>query len=338
MPYIAPSTKHARLWVDAVSKSLKIEKSDAATMYARLCDFKSWDQLVQAIGRGKPFYCDVLVDEFGMNTRFAEYIIEMASPSSGKKPSRFSLDTGGMHTPDEDDKPSIGKLFQEMGLDSEEGMDKAAEEFFRRTMGDSLPEDFSFENFTGRMRISKPIDPGAWWDLLMTIGWDLIEDSFRPEYVYGEESFVAVHDDEEIPVFVTSLVRVPFDDDDEMANEVMAVVEEHADYELESDKILLFWGQPTIKEINGKPYGHYGMYYVDGQWHEFLLNKDTTITEVFNQHLIMESVESPHVSLSDEGYGLAAAMAKVLNGIEPDADVPMSTLGSPSGWKSLLPS
>lgn len=354
MPYIAPSTKQARLWVEAVSKSLKIEKGDAAAMYARLCDFNSWDQLVQAIGRGQPsqtdeqvtkdvmqtrraFYSEVLVDEFGMSRRFANYIIEKVSPSSSKKPSRFSLDISGAY--DEDpDTPTLGDLFSDFGMDSDEEMDKAMEAFMRETMGDSLPDDFSFENIAERMRISKPIDPGAWYDLLYTIGWDLIDESFRSEYAYGEESFIAIKDGEEIPVYITSLVRTPYDVEDEMANSLMSRLERYTEEEFDTDKAIVFWGQPLVKDIDGNSYAHFGMYWANGQWHEFLMNQHTTINELFNQHNDMDSIDSPPKSLCDEGMALSVGAIKIINHIDQEKKISIRMMRSPSGWNHLLPS
>jgi len=354
MPYIAPSTKNARLWVDAASKSLKIEKSIAADMYSRLCGFKNWDQVVWEIGRGetsptdemvtkdilearKHFYCDLLVDEFGMNESLAEHIADRLSPSSGRKAKRISIDTDALFNNDPEPGIDLHQMFKSMGLDNEKDIQGAIEKLMKDKLGDSVSDDFNFENIAERLRISKPVDPGAWFDLLASIEWDLVEESFRSEYVYGEESFFAVKDGVEVPVFITSLVRAPFDYDDAMANHVMAKVEDFAIEELESDEALLFWGQPTIKKINGKEYSHFGAYYTDGQWHEFLINKDTTISNVFDQHSAMESVDTPLESLCDKNGMLALAAIKVINHIDSKERVSFTKVGTKSGWNSLIP-
>ncbi len=355
MPYIAPSTKQARLWVDAVSKSLNIEKSASADIYARLCEFNNWDQVVSAIGRNSPsptdenvtkdvletrrkYYCDVLVEEYGMNEALAEYMIGKVSPSSGQKPNRFSIDTDTLYKPEDKGDINLAEIFKSFGMDSEEGMNKAMEEFARSALGDSVPDDFSFDNFGERMRISKPLDPGAWYDLLMAIGWELIDESFRSDYVYGEESFIAIKDGREVPVFITSLVRTPYDVDDNMANQVMSVVEEYFLDEFGSDEALLFWGQPSVKKIGEKHFTHFGMYYTEGQWHEFLINKDTTIDGLFRQHNEMESIDEPPESFYDVDLALAVAAIKITNHIEQDKRISLSTLGTKSGWNALLPS
>jgi hypothetical protein len=351
MIFVAPKTKQARLWVDAVSKSLQIDKSKAATMYANLCGFTSWDRVVEAIGRAKPsmtdekvsqdildtrkeFYCEVLVNNFGMNETLAEYMINRASPSSEQKPKRFSINTDALFEQGDDEEGiNLHHVFKSLGLDTEKGVDEAAE----KLLGDVMPEGFSFENFANRMRISKPLDPGAWFDMLASIGWDLVEDSFREDYVYGEESFFAVKDGVKIPVFITSLTRVPHDTDDDMANHVMALVEEFATEDLESDEIILFWGQPSFKKIGGKDYSHFGMYYTDGQWHEFLLNRETSIHNVFNQHRRMDSVDAPPADLSDERMMLTVAAVRIMNGIGDNEKVSYLTAENKSGWNLLMP-
>lgn len=353
MKYIPSSTKQARLWVDAISKSLGLEKSLASHMYTRLCGFNNWDRLVNQIGSTsaspldeqvtkdvletrKAFYVGCLTEEFGMNEGMAEYIIERASPSSNKKPQRFSVNTESLYNDDSKDSIDLHQLFKDFGMDSGEGFDKVFEEFAREALGDDLPEDFSFENLTERMRISKPLDPGAWYDLCATIGWELDEESFRPEYVYGEESFFALKEGEAIPVFITSLSRAPSDVDDTMANRVMDLVEEYAVEELDCDEAILFWGQPGIKKIKDKFYTHFGMYYTEGQWHEFLINKDTTISDLFDQHNQMESIEEPPESLSDEGCMLATASIKAINHIDQERDVSFAQMGTKTGWNMLL--
>lgn len=354
MPFIAPSTKNARLWVDAVSKSLKLDKAETADIYARLCGFNNWDQVVQEIGRGSPsptdeqvtkdvmqtrraVYGEVLVDEFGMSRRFANYIIEKVSPSSSKKPSRFSLDISGAY--DEDpENPTIGELFSDLGMDSGESLDKTMEAFMREVIGDSLPDDFSFKNIAERMRISKPVDPGAWYDLLFTIGWDLIDESFRLGYVYGEESFVAIKSGQRVPIYITSLVRTPYDTEDEMAESLMSLLEDYTEEVFDTDEAIVFWGQPLVKTIDGDYYAHFGMYYTDGEWHEFLINQHTTIDDLFKQHVTMESIDSPPKSLSDEGLGLSVAAIKTINHIDQEKEVSLQMLKSPSGWNHLMPS
>jgi hypothetical protein len=359
MRYIAQSTKHARTWVEAVSKSLKIEKNTAADMYARLCEFSNWDHAVQEITRGKAsptdemvskdiletrklFYADVLMREFGMRESLAEYMIDRVSPSGGRKPQRFSINTDALFDDESDDESEgevdLHKMFKSLGMGSESDMNKAMEEFARKALGESVPDDFSFDNFAERMRISKPLDPGAWYDILMSIGWDLIDESFRSDYVYGEESFVALKDGTEIPVFITSLVRAPYDIDDKMANEVMSKVEAYTLDEFEADEALLFWGQPIVKKIDGKDYAHFGMYCTEGQWHEFLMNKDTSISDVFNQHNEMESIDTPPESLCDENIMLAVAVIKISNHIDQDIPISLSVMVNKSGWNSLLPS
>lgn len=354
MRYIPATTKQARLWVDAVSKSLKIEKSEASQIYARLCGFNSWDQLMPQIGQGEPspsdehvtkdiletrkrIYSERLVDDFGMNESMAEYLIDKVSPSSARKPQRFSIDTTSLYGVDPEQGVNLGELFKTLEMETGQDMNSALEQFAKETLGDSVPEDFSFDNFAERMRISKPLDPGAWYDLLKTIGWDLIEESFRSEYVYGEESFVALKEGAEVPVFITSLFRAPSDFDDEMANSVMEVVEDYALEELDCEEALLFWGQPGVKRIDGKAYTHFGMYYTEGEWHEFLINKDTSISDLFNQHNEMESIESPPESLSDKDFMLAVAAIKVTNHIDQTKRVSFSELGTKSGWNSLMP-
>jgi len=355
MPFIAPTTKLARLWVDVVSKSLQIEKSDTAEIYARLCGFNNWDQVVGAINRGKPSpsdesvsqdvletrhktYIECLVDEFGMQKSLSEHIIERASPSSSRKPQRFSIDTEALFGAGRDDGLNLKEMFESLGGGADgKDMEQMLEDFAREALGDSMPEDFSFDNFADRMRISKPIDPGLYCDMVETIGWDVVEGSFNPEYEYGEESFAVWKEGEQVPVYLTSLTRAPHDVDDEMADRVMELVEAHAAVDLGADEALLFWGGPSMKQIRGHMYTHFGMYLTGGKWHEFVISKDMTIDDIFSQHLHAESVDSPRKSWSDKDAMLAVGVVRAMHGIPDGEKVSFVEVGTQSGWNTILP-
>lgn len=58
MKFIPKQTKNARLWVEAVTKSLKIDKAEVAGMYANLCGYPTWPQLISAVNCTQPSQSD----------------------------------------------------------------------------------------------------------------------------------------------------------------------------------------------------------------------------------------------------------------------------------------
>ena len=353
MRYIPKGTKVARLWVDAVAASTKIDKTEVAGMYANMCGFKTWDALMsgissippsasdeessaETVANRKAFYLSILNGMFGINRSLAKYILNKVPPSSSVKPKRFSIETKGLHDPDGDNVLNFDAMREAFGMDTEEDFSKVMDDFAKNILGDSVPEGFSFDNFTNRMRISKPVEPCVWYNMLATFGWDVDEDSYIEDYTYGEESFfVSNKNGDEIPVFITSLCRAPLDSEDDMANEVMDVVLNYCETELLSDKAILFWGSPAVKKINGKFYSHFGMYFIDNNWHEFLLNEKTTCDDMFAQHKQMKCIDEPVESLADEHHVFMAVL-KMIADIDQDEEVDVMTVGMQSGWDSLL--
>ncbi|KZX84829.1 hypothetical protein A3715_17480 [Oleiphilus sp. HI0009] len=348
MQYIPHSTKQARIWVDAVSKSLAIDKVETAVMYANICGFKTWESLIEAIQTKKPsmhdencsndiiesrkaFYIDVLMGVFGMNDRMAEHLIESVPPSSNKKAKTFSIDRDRIYEP-ADNKVTLGDMMKKAGISSN-NIDDHMSEFLKEALG----EEFDSSNFVDRLRISKPIFPSDYYNMLKTMGWDIDEESYRDEYEYGEESFcVITKKGIEIPVYICSLSRMPLDHDDAMANEVMEIIKNHCEEVIGSGKALLFWGQPIVKEIDHKWFSLFGMTLQNDEWTEFFLNMECTIESVFEQTGLINDIDNPDSSLEDKNRELAIAFNMLLANIKESQKIRMIELGSATGWSNLM--
>lgn len=352
MRFVPENQKIAILWVNVVSSSLGIDKAEAAAMFANLCGFPSWEILMSNIGSIEPsqydehcsvdivqtrlaFYVDVLVSVFGMHQDFAQYLVDHASPSSKTKPKKFSISRDQLYEPGDPSSVNFREMARMAGLDSEDKMHEAMEEFAKMALGDDVPEDFSFDDFADRLRVSKPVEPSDYYNLATSLDWDTIEDTYNEEYVYGEESFWLTDDRGiDIPVYLTSLVRTPLDTSDDMANEVMSIVAEHSLQECGSNRALLFWGSPVMKQVSDCWFVHYGVYLKNGEWREFLLNESTTIEGLFKQNF--EDIDCPDSIYEDKHRQLAIAFQKMLSGIEQGKPIKAAEIGTLSGWNQLM--
>ncbi|TNC80794.1 MAG: hypothetical protein C9356_11770 [Oleiphilus sp.] len=322
-------------------------------MYANMCGFRSWDEVIAAIQINPPsqpdeqistdvletrmvFYADVLISIFGLNPRFARYFLEHVSPSSCVQPRRFSIDRDEMYEPSEDNVTLVD-LLEEGFPGDQSALEETLDDFAKDMLGDVMPEGFSFENFHQRLRISKPIFPGHWYNLLATLKWNIDDDSYSEDYTYGEESFVVLgKNDVEIPVYLTSLSRVPLDHDDEMANHTMELVQHHCEELFGSDKALLFWGGPLTKEIKGERFSHFGMCLNKGKWHEFLLHQGATLDSVLEQGKSIPDIDDPDPRFADKKNVLAHTFVCMAMDIPEGSEVQITEIGSASGWCSIL--
>lgn len=320
-------------------------------MYSNLCGYRTWDLLMKAVNSTPPSECDenlsaeivetrkayyvqTLIGVFGMNPDFAEYVIDHANPSSTAVPKRFSIKRDEVYEPEGDSRLNLKEMFRAAGLGSERDINRVMNEFAETVLGDDMPEG-GFENFAERLRISRPVDPSHWYNLLATMKWTIDESSYNEEYVYGEDSFTLVdRRGVDIPVYLTSLVRTPLDSTDAMANEVLKVCQEHCESEIGSDRCILFWGSPVMKEINGRWFAHFGMYLANDKWSEFLMNETTTLEDVFDQK--HDDIDNPNIQYEDINRRLAMGFMCMINNIPEGENAPYSEVGTMSGWNYIL--
>lgn len=352
MKIIPESHKKARLWVEACAASLDVEKAVAAAMYANICGFGSWNSIVQIIGTQQPSpldetlnseqlserrsgYIEILVSVFDMNPSYASYLVSHLSPTSGKHPKKIAFNAQSMHGSEDD----AGIPLIPPGMESmmEEGM-----EAFLAMMKENHPEfaDFDTTNFAERLRISKPLNPGLYYDFCKNLGWDLDESSYEEDYVFGEASFSINSPKGKVLVYANSIVQTPYDTEDEMANHVRTTVVEDA-YDFSDDpRLILFWGQPMTKKVKDLSFTCLGSIYVNGSWSDMLLN-----TEMRNVDTMLEMVSkgidfnNPDPIFADK-HNLAARIFLALSigaqSLEELNEYEIMQFGSPSGWNSPM--
>lgn len=252
--FIATEHKLARLWVVACGKSLGIERAEAAAMYANLCGFRTWDATINAIGNRPPSvpdeqlevpdlmarrerYIDVMVDVFALNPSMAIHLAANLSPSSAKVPKAISIDRSTVHSPTEEDVLSLYMP----GFDDPRVADAMLKDLL---VGAPGLEGINLDNITDRLRISRPVEPGVYWDFYSDMGFDLIEDTYFEDYEYGEPSFFMtcspeISEREGVPVFLTSLAYTPLHHHDQMADKVRRVMLESAESITGADTLLV---------------------------------------------------------------------------------------------------
>lgn len=353
MQFIAHNHKVARLWVDALCSNLKIDKAEAAAMYANMCGFRTWDRLVDTIGKAPPsaldedigdeqllerrdFYTNILVDVFAMNPHIARHVSSTMSPSSGKLPKKIPIDLEMLYEADSD---SIS-LFQP-GAD----LANLQEQVFKDLLGDRLGEDFDFTNFSDRIRISVPVDPSGFFNYFNGLGFSPIDNSYDENYEYGEPSFFLPYPESEqgnkrIPVYITSLSYTPQDEQDKMADSVKKVVLENALEYMKIPEILLCWGKGLNKEIKGKSFTSLGSIYSKGKWHEILMCENTnSVDKLFKTIGDIGDYNDPNPWFEDKGRMYYLGFVAATNGLETIMELreyESFHVGGPTGWNMTL--
>lgn len=321
-------------------------------MLAGMCGFIEWAHLVDSIGKRRPSapdeaispgivkrrhkaYREFLVNVFAMSPQSARYLVMHLSPSSSKPFAPISMDRDIQHGPLEDDT-DLGALFESMP----DPNSKEFADIMRRMMGDSLPPDFSFDNFEDRMRLSGDVFPHAWYNLFRHQEWDIIEDSYDENAELGEPSMVAQDSGIGfVPIYLTAVVRTPYDRLDTAADLAMQAVAEDMELSELGDVALLLWKWPLAKTINGNDYCHIGMAYQEGQWRELLINIDcTSPAKLLKLNGGVADINDGCEALIDKGRALTMAILFNIHEVEPeDMDkISVTEIASASGWSSIM--
>ncbi len=350
--FIATEHKLARLWVEACVKSLGIERVEAAVMYANLCGFRTWDAITNAIGNRLPSvpdeqlevpelmarrdsYVATMVDVFALNPSMAIHLAANLSPSSAKLPKVISIDRSTLHSPTEED---VLNLIMP-GLDDP----RVADALIKDLLGDASGlEDINLDNFADRLRISRPVEPGVYWDFYSDIGFDLNEDTYVEDYEYGAPSFFMpcspeISEIEMVPVFLTSLAYTPLDHHDQMADEVRRVMLESAEAITGADTLLLCWGHFQQKEIGGKRFTYAGQIHHKGAWRDLLLNSSLdSFDKLLHAATALQDVNEPGQEYQDKGSECMIRFYMVQTQCESSAEFfqkyTVNSIGNPSGW------
>lgn len=354
--FIATDHKLARLWVDACGKSLGIERAEAAAMYANLCGFRTWDAVTNAIGNRQPSvpdeqldvpelmarrdsYIAVMVDVFALNPSMSIHLAANLSPSSTKVPKAISIDRSTVHSPSEGD----GLSFYVPGFDDPRVADTMLKDLLKDAPG---LEGINLDNLTGRMRISHPVEPGAFWDFYSDQGFDLNEESLDEEYKYGYPSFYMpcspeISENEEVPVFLTSLAYTPLDHRDQMADEVRRVMLNSAEEITGSDTLLLCWGHVQQKEIGGKRYTYVGQIHHEGTWFDLLLYRSLdSFDKLLEAATALHDINEPGPEFQDKNSECTIRFLMIQTRCDSSEEFfqkyTVSSFGDPSGWSVAM--
>lgn len=353
MKFVPRDHKIARLWVEACTASLSIDKQETAAMYANLCGFRTWESIVQAIGNQRPslvdedcnqdivserkdFYRDILVDIYTMNPSYADYLVDHLSPSSGKIPKKFSFDHESMH--DDLSEGTINLLPPGMDMQTLQ----AGMQDFIEMLAETVPElaGIDTSNFMERMRISAPVDPADYYNFCASMGWEIIEDTYAEEYENCKPMFCMNASFGDVFVYANSLSKIPMDNDDEMAEHLKAMVLADAKESTDFPAIVLFAGKFMTKDYRGKTFTCGGCLYKDGEWYDFLLNKEMdTVDKLFEAAESDIDLNNPAAEYEDSGnFALVCFLAYTneINSYQEVFDHEIMTVGSPSGWGSVL--
>lgn len=350
--FIATEHKLARLWVDACGKSLGIERAEAAAMYANLCGFRTWDAVTSAIGHRQPSvpdeqlevpellarresYIALMVDVFAINPSMAVHLAANLSPSSARVPKAISIDRSTLHSPPEDD----GLSLYMPGFDDP----RVADAMLKDLLGDAPGlEGVNLDNLTDRLRISHPIDPAVYWNFYSDMGFDLIDDTYVEDYVYGAPSFFMpcspeISESERVPVFLTSLAYTPLDHQDDMANEVRRVMLESTKAITGADTLFLCWGHLQHKEIGGKRFTYAGQIHHKGAWRDLLLNRSLdSFDKLLHSATALQDINDPGLEFQDKGSECEIRFFMAQTQCESSAEFfqkyTVNGLGNPSGW------
>lgn len=350
--FIATEHKLARLWVDACGKSLGIERAEAAAMYANLCGFRTWDAVTSAIGHRQPSvpdeqlevpellarrenYIALMVDVFAINPSMAVHLAANLSPSSARVPKAISIDRSILHSQPEDD----GLSLYMPGIDDPRVSDAMIKDF----LGDAPGlEGVNLDNITDRLRISHPIDPAVYWNYYTDMGFDLIDDTYVEDYVYGAPSFFMpcspdISESERVPVFLTSLSYTPLDHQDVMADEVRRVMLESAKAITGTDTLFLCWGHLQHKEIEGKQFTYAGQIHHKGVWRDLLLNRSLdTFDKLLNSAIALQDINDPGLEFQDKGseceIRFFMAQTQCESSTEFFQKYTLTGISNPSGW------
>lgn len=360
MKFIPKQNKKARLLGQALSRSLNIDTAAANHAVAVMYGYGRWQTLCKAMQNSPASMWDEEVSTDEVDAREAilierlsqclqldqescQSLIQHLKPCSQAKSQPFSAAKRPLQDDQArtDDISAITEAFS--AATNPHGGEAMLGNLLKKAIGaagEETPDEFEFGNLGERMRLSKPVDPGAFFDILQSLGWPLDESSFEADYVLGEPSFFAESETGHVPVYLSSLAMTPGNDDDTMANEVMQRVEDDNFKNMGTERCILMWGQPQVKQIGGQDYSYWGRLWQDGQWRDFLINGDMTSADrLFDRNPAGQSINHPNPAQSDPDHELAASVVIFLQGLQQQREqVKMARINTLSGWEMLVPS
>lgn len=294
---VLPTHKKARLSATSLSKSLNIDDKEARRLLAELFNFKSWDAFINALPTQEPqvaptalnsthqFMAEKLSDILQVDQYDAILALMKSISPFSNKPKAYRVDLEAIRDRN-DDAIDFGQLREMVGLMGEgtadENMMASLKQILSMSGDPELKElqehleGTTFDDFQNRMRISHPIDPWTYVNLLDGfLEWNLkeyTEDDIPDKVEFGEPSFYWLDEnDEEHPVFANSIVVSPGDSKDEMFLSVLDAISDGFDEYFEKPILLL--GNPVFKTFNNKRYSVIGVWNSGKSWRWLFLSK-----------------------------------------------------------------
>ncbi len=359
MKFTPKQNKKARLLGQALSRSLDIDTATANDAVAQMYGHSRWDTLCKAIQKSPASMWDeevssevvqareeIQIERLSQCLQLDHYatrmLVQHLRPTSKAKSQPYRVDRSRPGPSDlpASDFSAITEAF-EVGANQQGSAVMAG--LLQQALtgaGEDSVDGLDSGNLEDRMRIARPIDPGAFFDILQGLGWPLDESSFEQRYVYGEPSFFAESQIGHVPVYLTSLAMTPDDSDDRMANEVMDLIEEDNYKNMQTERFILMWGQPQVRVVDGHCYSYWGRLWQQGQWRDFLINGDMTSADrLFDMNPLGQSINRPNKAQSDPQHELAKGVVIFMQGLQQQRErVKMAAIKTASGWDMLVPS
>lgn len=325
--FIMSSVERAREWIEAFSKTTKTGVGESASVLAALCRFGSWDVMANAIESLPPTVCDEAVGEDARSERFGSYMhvfvcmLDFMPPIAALFIKRLS--------------PSANYPFKEFKIDEAlheivDELEQVISEDGEQITDGYLDSETDPIRMLTAIRMAGKIDLPAWLAGLESIGWTIELESIDYEADVGEPSFI-VSDDKigQVPVYLSSLIRIPEDYSDPAINLFMKACLgdfiQEIDLGAETDSMLILWRWPLLREVAGHHYCCIGVRYSieAGGWQDILVseacNSPSRLFELNDQGPINDvGITWQCKALIDEDRQLSGFMAVLLSGYSPE--------------------
>lgn len=234
----------------------------------------------------KTRYIKLLTTGFALDKKSGTALIENLSPSSSKPFKVFSLDVPELKVSREkqdaergdrqESEDGVAELMRMLDGQMEPSevkrlLDKITrqEDEYAETIefgkilstlaaGDD-PESAYLSNFLSSVRLRGDTHPDRWFNILSHLGWNISEETFDEEADLGEPAFIAMDDElGEVPIYLCSAVRSPYDDSDEATCLAMDLCLNDFLTGEYGGTALLIWRGPAYRKIRKKLYCHIG--------------------------------------------------------------------------------
>ena len=259
------------LAVKSLAESLNIDESRAQFYWANAFG-SSWQNLEFSVKSGTSRYQrfserEVIrtvgrmvfsfINDIGVSQHAAERLVRETNPLTNKRPRPIKN-----HIRIEERKTvTIADILREFNFTISQATSIGGDEPVLLHAAESKRLDFdSFARLYGTLQVSYFYEFYAG-----CYGWPILTKDLNDDYEMGSPSFYMLNDnEEEVPVLLFPHTTPPAQRD-EMDLAVMAELEERF------DEMLILYGAPCHKEVDGALYITVGRYYANGYWSFVLL-------------------------------------------------------------------